>query len=51
MKVKMVIKPLNVTAPLITAQQEEGVSHIKKLLSGVFSNDQYLFPIHRTHGL
>jgi hypothetical protein len=44
------IKLGNVTAPLIAAQQQEGVSYTKKLHSGVFSNDQYLSPIHRVAG-
>ena len=44
------IKPANVTDNVIALKQEKGLGYIKKLHSGLFSNEDYLFPIHRVAG-
>jgi hypothetical protein len=35
---------------VLVVKQEKGVGYIKKLHSGLFSNEDYLFPIHRVGG-
>lgn len=44
------ISPANVTSAKIAAKQEAGVGYIKKIHSGMFAQDDYLFPIHRVAG-
>jgi hypothetical protein len=44
------LKDADVTHDFILAEQTEGVSYVKKLLGGVFSNEEYLFPINRLSG-
>jgi hypothetical protein len=39
-----------VTDTVLAIKQEKGVGYIKKLHSGLFSNEDYLFPIHRVAG-
>jgi hypothetical protein len=41
------VKDADVIEALILAKQTEGVSYVKKLLGGVFNNQEYLFPINR----
>ena len=44
------IKPDQVTDIVLAAKQEKSVGYIKKLHSGIFSNEDYLFPVHRVGG-
>jgi hypothetical protein len=44
------IKNAKVTDANLALKQEKGVGYIKKLHSGLFSNEDYLFPIHRVAG-
>lgn len=44
------VNDVDVTDDIILAEQTEGVSYVKKLLGGVFSNQSYLFPINRLSG-
>jgi hypothetical protein len=44
------IKPDQVIDIVLAAKQEKSVDYIKKLHSGIFSNEDYFFPIHREGG-
>jgi hypothetical protein len=44
------IKPDQVTDIVLSAKQENSVGYIKKLHSGIFSNEDYMFPVHRVAG-
>jgi hypothetical protein len=44
------IKNSKVSDAGLIAKQKKGVGYIKKLHSGMFSNEDYLFPIHRVGG-
>jgi hypothetical protein len=44
------IKPKEVTDIVLAAKEEKSLGLIKKLHSGTFSNEDYLFPIHRGRG-
>jgi len=44
------VKPESITDIVLAAKQEKSVGYIKKLHSGIFSNEDYMFPIHRVGG-
>jgi hypothetical protein len=44
------VSDASVTTAIILTEQTEGVSYVKKLMGGVFSNEAYLFPINRLSG-
>jgi hypothetical protein len=44
------IKPKEVTDAVLVDKQEKSLGFIKKLQTGIFGNEDYLFPIHRVGG-
>ena len=44
------VKPKGLTDAMLAAKQEKSVGYTKRLHSGIFSEQDYLFPIHRVGG-